>query len=118
MIEDAEDLCLFRDIVNEVISDTNPIQVEYENEDANNKKEKENVNTISTLGKNASKDGDSGSEMNTSQDSTNHNIQNTDKQQNDKEGGINWVIIISIISSIIVMIIVSGFILKRFSKDK
>ena len=53
MIEDAEDLCLFRDIVNEVISDTNPIQVEYENEDANNKKEKENVNTISTLGKNA-----------------------------------------------------------------
>ena len=44
MIEDAEDLCLFRDIVNGVISDTNPIQVEYENEDANNKKFKKIIN--------------------------------------------------------------------------
>lgn len=67
---------------------------------------------------NASKDGASGSEINTSQDSTNHNIQNIGKQQKEKEDGINWVIIISIIFSIIVMIIVSVFILKRFSKDK
>ena len=52
MIEDAEDLCLFRDIVNGNISNTDPILVEYENEDANNKKEDIKYN-ISTLGENA-----------------------------------------------------------------
>ena len=97
-----------------------------DNNDKNSNKNADTINDKDNQGgieedktnENASKDGASGSEINTSQDSTNHNVQNTDKQQNDKEGGINWVIIISIISSIIVMIIVSGFILKRFSKDK
>ena len=37
MIEDAEDLCLFRDIVNGEV--TGGVQVEYVNEDRNNKQE-------------------------------------------------------------------------------
>ena len=101
----------------------------YSTTDNNDKNANKNTDTINDKDNqdgteedktnvNASKDGASGSEINTSQDSTNHNIQNTDKQQNDKENGINWLLIISIIFVIIVMIIVSVFILKRFSKDR